>query len=183
AGGAALLVVLLGAGVLIRNRAPLAAAGIFWFFAGHSLTSGPFNLELVFEHRNYLPLLGIVLAATDLVLRIRMRDGAKALGLVACTVVLAISAITAVRAAVWGDPLVLASDLVAKNPESARASNDLATIYVDYSGGDPDSPFFHFAIQEFERGSKLPHSSPLPEQGLILTAAMAGRDANPEWWD
>jgi len=37
--------------------------------------------------------------------------------------------------------------------------------------------------QEFERGSRLPNASPLPEQGLILMAAATGRPIKEEWWD
>ena len=43
------------------RRFPLAAFGIVWFLIGHSLESTFIPLELVHEHRNYLPLLGILL--------------------------------------------------------------------------------------------------------------------------
>src|SRR5690606_31888289 len=152
----------------LRRLAPLAALGVFWFLAAHSLTSAPIALELVFEHRNYLPLIGPVLLAIDLLIRLPTRDGPRIKVVGGLAVVAVFAFLAAVRASTWGGPLLLASDLVARNPESARASNDLATIYLDFSGGNPDSPFFQFAVREFERGSKLSGSSPLPEQGLLL---------------
>src|SRR5690606_20233706 len=36
---------------------------------------------------------------------------------------------------------------------------------------------------EFERGSRLPGASPLPEQGLILMAATTGQPVENKWWD
>jgi hypothetical protein len=48
---------------------------------------------------------------------------------------------------------------------------------------NPDSPFYAWGIREFERGSRLPNASPLPEQGLILSAAAAGQPVKDEWWD
>jgi hypothetical protein len=36
---------------------------------------------------------------------------------------------------------------------------------------------------EFERGSRLAGSSPLPEQGLILMAATTEQQVRDEWWD
>src|SRR5690606_8457669 len=39
------------------------------------------------------------------------------------------------------------------------------------------------ATKEFERGSRLPGSSPLPEQGLILMTASSAQTVNPVWWD
>jgi hypothetical protein len=50
------------------------------------------------------------------------------------------------------------------------------------SGSNPGSPFFDFGRREFERGSMLASSSPLPEQGLILMAATTGLPVKDEWW-
>jgi hypothetical protein len=63
---AMLLFALLVSAVWLRRRLPLYSLGIAWFFAAHLLTSSPINLELVFEHRNYFALLGIILAAAAL---------------------------------------------------------------------------------------------------------------------
>jgi len=51
-------------GVLLyyRHRLPIVAFGWFWFLLGHAIESSFLNLELVFEHRNYLPLMGLVFA-------------------------------------------------------------------------------------------------------------------------
>jgi hypothetical protein len=181
--GAAFLLVLAGFAWRGIRRFPLVSFGIMWFFVAHALTSGPLNLEQVFEHRNYFSLFGIILAVADGIRRIPMRDG-PALKDFAVVAVLAMSCfLTLIRAATWGNQLLLASDLVAKNPNSARASNDLAMIYVDMAGASPDSPFFYMAMTEFERGSKLPGSSPLPEQGLLLLSAVSGYPAEDRWWD
>ncbi|ODS63088.1 MAG: hypothetical protein ABS41_07925 [Arenimonas sp. SCN 70-307] len=181
--GGVFLVALAALAWRLRRGAPLASLGILWFFAGHLLTSGPLNLELVFEHRNYLAMFGIVLAVADGVRRLPMQDGEglKIFGVAAVLVL--VGALTLIRAATWGHPLLLASDLVARNPDSPRASNDLAMIYVGMSDGDPDSPFLYMGMQEFERGSRLPGASPLPEQGLLLMAAVSGYPTDPAWWD
>lgn len=181
--GALLLLALFGLAWRVRRQAPLATLGILWFFAAHALTSSPLNLELAFEHRNYLPLLGVVLAMTDGVLRIPMRDGPRLKVFAAVVVVGLFGCLAGIRSATWGNPLVMASDLASRNPESVRASNDLATIYVNYSDGNPDSPFLQFAIEEFKRGSKLEDAGPFPEQGLILVSTMAGQPVDPDWWD
>lgn len=180
--GGLFLLALLVAAWLLRRRTPLAALGIFWFFAAHLLTSNVFNLELVFEHRNYFALLGVLLVLADLVRRIPMQDGPALKRFAVGVVIVAFGFLGVLRTATWGDPLHLASDLVAKNPQSARASSDLATLYLGMSGSDPDSPFFDFGQREFERGSLLPNSSPLPEQGLILMAATTGQPVKDEWW-
>ncbi|NNE38874.1 MAG: hypothetical protein HKN08_11260, partial [Gammaproteobacteria bacterium] len=52
---------LLSVSILWRKKYPLAAAGILIFFAGHLLEAGPFSLDLYYEHRNYLPSLGVMI--------------------------------------------------------------------------------------------------------------------------
>lgn len=167
----------------LRRRMPLVALGIFWFFAAHLITSSVFNLELVFEHRNYFALLGVLLALADLVRRIPTRDGPALKYVAVAAVAIAFGSLAVMRSASWGDDLHLATELVARNPDSPRASSDLATLYVDMAGGNPDSPFRAKGEAEFERGSRLPNASPLPEQGLILVAASQGRPVKDEWWD
>jgi len=181
--GAIGLGVLFGSAVTLRRRAPLYSLGIFWFFGAHLLTSNVIPLELAFEHRNYFALLGIVLAMTDLLRRIPVRDGPVIKYAGAVAIILGFVALTAIRSGTWGEPFLLATDLVDRNPQSPRASNDLATIYMEMSDNLASSPFYQFGQREFERGSLLPNASILPEQGLILMAASTGDTVKDEWWD
>lgn len=166
-----------------RARMQAYSLGVFWFFAAHALTSGPVNLELAFEHRNYFASFGAILALAGLGQRFGQKLNSSFQIAATFAFVALISIICMIRSATWGDPLVLAMDMVAANPRSARASNDLAATYARYATGDPDSPFIDLAIKEFERGAALPGSSPLAEQGLILTSTMAGRPVEPAWWE
>lgn len=166
----------------LRARMPLFALGIAWFFAAHAITSNLHPLELAFEHRNYFALLGIVLAVYDLARRVPFPQGAARAALAAGAISLTLF-FCVLRTLVWGNEFHLANELVAINPDSPRASNDLATLYYGLSGGVYDTPHFYFATKEFERGAKLPGSSPLAEQGLILMAAQADRPADPAWWN
>jgi hypothetical protein len=53
-------------GWIWRKQNPLFGAGVWFFLVGQSLESGPFSLELYFEHRNYLPAFGVLLAVAGL---------------------------------------------------------------------------------------------------------------------
>lgn len=181
--GGLFLLVLISAAWKLRQRMPLVSFGIFLFFASHLLTSNVFNVELVFEHRNYFALLGILLAAGDFIRRIPVRDGPAIKYAAVGAIVIGFGFLAILRTATFGSALHLAMDLVAKNPASTRASMDLGTVYAVMSNSDPHSPFFSMSVQEFERGSHLPNSSPLPEQGLILMAATTGQPVKAEWWD
>lgn len=181
--GAVLIAGLLATAWWMRRAAPLFSLGIFWFFAAHALTSNAVNLELAFEHRNYFALLGVLLALTGLLRALPLRAGRDTLTAATVAVLLCLASLTAVRTATWGDPLLLAMDMVAKNPTSARASSDLGAMYARLATQSPDSPFYGLAIEEFERGARLPGGSPLPEQGLVLMAASRGQPAEDWWWE
>jgi len=56
------LVTALMLSVLYRKRYPVVCFGVLWFFAAHLLESTTIALELYFEHRNYVAMLGPVLA-------------------------------------------------------------------------------------------------------------------------
>lgn len=181
--GGVLLAALLGTAWRVRQSAGLFSLGVFWFFAAHAITSNVFNLELAFEHRNYFALLGVLLASLWLVQRVPMRDGPALKYVAVAIAVIAFGFLAVIRTATWGDPVQLASDLAAKSPDSPRASSDLGAVYLGVAQNDPRSPFFTFAMHEFERGAHLPNSSPLPEQALILMAATTGQPVKDEWWD
>lgn len=181
--GGLLLVLLMGAAWGVRRRAPMAALGVFWFFAAHAMTSNVISLELVFEHRNYFALLGVLLVLAEIVRRIPTRDGPgiKIAGVVA--IILALGFLGAVRSATWGNSLLLATELATINPQSPRAAQDLGILYHAMADGSPDSPFFHFAVRELERQSAMPHASVLGEQSLILLHASHGLTVQPLWWE
>jgi hypothetical protein len=181
--GSLVLVGLLASAWLLRRRAPLYALGIFWFFAAHLLTSNVLSLELVFEHRNYFALLGILLAAADLVRRIPVEDGPAIKYAGATALILGVGALGVLRAATWGDKLLLATDLAARNPSSARAAHELGVTYYEMTDGYTNSPFFGFAQKQFEREAGLPSASILGEQALILMASAAKQPADPALWD
>ena len=57
-------IIVIGAGIFLafhfRQKVPLVSFGILWYFAGHALESSILPLELYFDHRNYLPLYGLL---------------------------------------------------------------------------------------------------------------------------
>ena len=181
--GGVLIAALIGAAFALRRKAPLFSLGILWFFAAHFMTSNVIALELAFEHRNYFAILGVLLAATDLVRRIPMRDGPALKRVAIGAVVVGFGLLAFIRASTWGDRFLLATELADSNPGSARASTDLAAIYLEMTDGYPNSPFNDFAIREFERGSLLPGASIISDQGLILATTRAGRPVDPAQWD
>jgi len=102
-----------------RKRAPAFAFGVAWFLAGHSLESTVLPMELVFEHRHYLPMVGPLLAAACFAASLRTRaPRAVMIGAVAALALVATA--TAVRANDWRNALSMAVADALNHPLSSR---------------------------------------------------------------
>lgn len=181
--GGLLLLGLLSWAWVVRHRRPLFALGVFWFFVAHAVTSNVLGLELVFEHRNYFALLGVLLALADCI-RLVATEKRRVLNHVALgALVLGVMGLGALRAATWGSPLLLPTELARMNPHSARAAHDLGVLYYRMAAGDADSPLFAWAREQFEREMALTNDSILPEYALILMKTVEGQEAPTALWD
>ncbi|MDH3514054.1 MAG: hypothetical protein OEM83_04195 [Gammaproteobacteria bacterium] len=143
----AALCLLLAAAVAKARQYPMLAFGILWYLAGHILESSLLGLEIAFEHRNYVPSMGIFLSlsygAVMLVNRLDSRHQRYLLILFGLVPLLA-GAVTWVRATTWGDIHTLSVTEARHHPRSPRA-NDLAAR-VTLERGDI-SAAVHYTLQ------------------------------------
>lgn len=108
-----------------RRKAPLFAFAAGWYLLGHSLESTTVPLELYFEHRNYVPLIGPVFAlvagtSTFSPSWERLSRGALA------GYSLVLAGVLWSTANLWGQPAVAAEMWAIYNPDSTRANQYLA---------------------------------------------------------
>ncbi len=113
-------------GVYLARRRPLASFGIFWFLGNLAVESSVVGLEMVFEHRLYLPLLGFLLFLVGIAGR---KVGERGFIYGAFSVVLIFSIWTLQRNIVWSDEFTLWSDCVKKSPNKVRPYNNLGIAY------------------------------------------------------
>lgn len=121
-----------------RRRYPLIAFGVVWFFLALAVESSVIPLDPLFEHRLYLPMLGLVLVVLGW-LSVLM---GKKPGLVAPLGVLMLMAcipLTWRRNALWSDPIALYEDNLRRLPYSERAGEALATLYADVGRFDEEN--------------------------------------------
>jgi tetratricopeptide (TPR) repeat protein len=111
----------LAVGLARKDR--LLSFCLLWFLANLAIESSIIGLEMVFEHRTYLPSMLIILMG--LVLAERYATS-KALRITAiCSVVMVFCAWTFERNSVWGSDVAIWSDTVTKSPQKARPHNNL----------------------------------------------------------
>ncbi len=124
-----IIVSLISFSMVVRKRLPLISLGILWFFAGHSLEAGPLSLELYFEHRNYLPLLGPLIVAASL-LQSASRKIRRLLPFVATLFIVMESFLTWQSAAVWGNEERYIRTMLIEHPNSLRAQQHRANELI-----------------------------------------------------
>lgn len=117
-----------------RKRIPALFVGWGIFLVGHAIESSVLPLELYFEHRNYLPMVGVLYAAVGLAVaggdalqKAGLRPGR--IGAVLAVGLFALLAFgTHGRARVWSTPETLAISAVASHPQSLRANMALIQV-------------------------------------------------------
>ncbi len=142
----AVITALIALAILTAKREPLLSYGILWFFGNLAIESSVIGLELVFEHRNYLPSMFVVLAMVALAFRYVKPTW---LGIVfLCVVGTLFTVWTFERNRVWMDELSLYRDCVEKSPAKARPHNNFGAILLR-RGRLPE------AIDEFQAALRI----------------------------
>ena len=137
--------------ILGRKTIPWIACGILFYFAGHIVESTALSLELYFEHRNYLPSLGIVIAVIGLMLEISNKYKNFRYFSICLVVFWGISlAYTAyLQSEIWGNKKRQAVYLYENNPTSHRAHGHLAKMMFEHGAIDSLSSFYKETIHMF----------------------------------
>jgi len=127
---------------LARRR--LFAFAMLWYLVGHSIESSFLGLELIFEHRNYLPVTAVTMVLAVYLVRGLSRLTDKAVlqfGIPAVFLLLLFGA-TFTRANIWQDKYVLMNAGVNNHPDSPRYHMDYAVVLAN-AGADDKEVFRH----------------------------------------
>jgi tetratricopeptide (TPR) repeat protein len=160
-----LLPLLAGTVVALRRWPAVGFAGA-WFFvilAPTSLTPG--TIQMIVEHRMYLPLAAVIGMA---VLAVYAGLGRRAFWIFAAAIVM-VTVLTAQRNADYETALTLWNDTVAKKPDNVRARQNLADVLL--KAGRVNE-----AIVEYAATVRLKPDEPKLHYNLALALAQAGRN-------
>ncbi len=156
----AILSLILGA-IAMRKKWPLICFAILWFFAGHAMESSFIALELYFEHRNYLPLIGPVAAITAAPF-LAMSYRKLAFGMLFLWL-LALAGTSAIQSRMWGNWGLLATVWATDSPHSLRSAQELGSYYISIN--EPEK-----AIDAYLNGRQRGiQSAELPLAALLVS--------------
>ena len=153
-----MIIVLIGVAVAMAARRPLLSFAFLWFFINLALESTIIPLDLVFEHRLYLPSLGPLALGVGFILskvsalmspapspqsHVPIVAGPVLLSLLA----LALALGTYQRNTVWTDPVLLWQDNARKSPQKARVYGNLGKALLDAKRYDEAAVQFEHALK------------------------------------
>jgi len=157
-------------GIILYKKQRIISFGIIWFFVTISITSSILPIkDVIFEHRMYIPSIGLSIAlifalyqifpetvtkssvskkidglsspCRDVIYHVSTRIGGSLLILL-IIIAIAFSILTYKRNEVWRDNVKLWEDTVKKSPNKARVHNNLANALV--RKGDLDMAIKHY---------------------------------------
>lgn len=166
-----------------RKSRPLLSLGILWFFAGQMMESTVLPLLIAFEHRNYLPDYGLLLAFFSLLL-LPASSGSHVLRpslrwmLAALTIPVLFSA-TFIRADEWRSYLSFSYFEALHHPESEQALYSLGQAYSNLAlSGQLTNP--DIALRTLARAAS--HSNNImPDAAMMIVSAKLKLLINPAW--
>lgn len=126
--------------------------GIAFFLAGHAMESSFLPLELYFEHRNYLPSLGLAFGAGYIFVEGWRRSNHQLLASVLVVLYLSGMAIaTNNMAIIWSDTGTILRTSEIHHPKSPRVMGGLAQYYAVQGNIDSALHYLHRTIELDER--------------------------------
>lgn len=177
-----LIAALIGGSICFRKKSPVITFGILWYFINIALESTVIPLELVFEHRLYIPSFGILLSCC-MILVFLLRSFLKNLNEVEfvkgfCAVLLLLAACSAYltfnRNEDWQSSLSIQYDLVSKAPQLPRTNSN-------YAGALINAGRYEEAIKYAEKSLEL--SKPGLETYAVAANAIITAKFNLGHWE
>jgi len=114
--------------IILRFRVPILSFSILWFLVGHIIESSFLSLEIAFEHRNYLPSIGVILGISWSALALyqqqeKLRPAFRLFGILILT---SLITLTLSRNHQWSTAAEHIETEIRHHPLSYRANDKLA---------------------------------------------------------
>lgn len=187
---AGLLMLVLAAGLsLYRQQFVVFGFGVFWFLMGHLIESTTIPLVLIYEHRNYLPMTGIVLISAYLLVHtagvVTRMSGIRVYLCVA--IILLNGFLGHARISIWSEEKTMVLESLNKQPDIPWSWSDAAN-YLSRRGNvaealgamrkaarlEPLEPAFIFG-EAFIRCLHMPAYEFPEDFKSVLVSALANR--------
>jgi len=176
------ILALIASPFVLRGLLTWLGFGIGFFLAGHALESTIFPLELVFEHRNYLPSLGLIIGLVATVSFSPMLQTYRNLALSFGILFLLLQAQgTFSQSRKWASTPELLLSISPNAKSSSRVQNELGLVYLRTGYRLNDPKYYELAKQAFVDSLDLDHEQYHPLGNLILAYNYADEEVPADY--
>ena len=180
------LAILLGAALFSIKKLPALAFGLLFFLAGHLIESTFMPLELVYEHRNYLPSFGLIFALFYYLAHLGEKKEKMVIAYASMvTMILLFAMNTHLRVMDWSTNVRFYLTEVQFHPNSPRANYEAGKVYgqlIEMGEGDLESHYKQ-AVYFFTRSTQLRNNSISGLFGNYLAAIDTDHKVDQAWID
>lgn len=167
--------------VALRRRSPHLFAGWFFFLVAHGVESTVLPLELYFEHRNYLPSVGLLLMVTGLMSLLResvRASGAYRYGIsmAALIAAAALASITWQQVEVWRSKDAIVEQAVRNHPGSLRAVQAKMIAAINRRRYEQAAALISPMSRSTDARTRL-----LSHLDMISIRCLSGKPVDPAW--
>lgn len=163
--------------IVLKSSKKWLVLGVLFFFSGHLMESTVLPLNLVHEHRNYLPSVGLIFVFVISVFFLAKKTKLSA-NILLCIITLLFSILTMSRAHDWSNPILLSESLVQKKPTSLTANYLMGETYSKLYQTTSDPIYASIAKEALSRADILSDSNVQPAIALLHVNAMQGEKTN-----
>ena len=175
-----LILFLIAVSIFSLRKAPALSTGILLFFVGHSVESTFLALEMVHEHRNYVPIVGPIFVAAFYFWHPGFTTLTTSAKWSIVFVALAVfGAVTYVRAMEWSNLVDHAAIEVHNHPDSNRTNYQMGRIYFMLYSNDKQIELAKLADKYFIRAAELGGDNVYPDVARLLIAYKARIEPDP----
>jgi len=174
--------ILLAAASLLARKFTLISFAIGWYLIGHSLESTIIPLELMHEHRNYLPSLGIIFILMQLAnsafhcSRNVVFFGATA----GIGFLLYCSALTGMRADMYGDDLRRTQIEAQYHESSVRSQYDAGGLLVNMYNLQRSASLVPLAMKHLQQANLIDPGFKMALVGMLQLQCLEGKTASDD---
>lgn len=152
---------------LLRSKFRILFLGTMFFLTGHLIESSVLALELIYEHRNYLPSIGICLLIAAALVSLFSRVSGIVWSVMLVGIFLTLILQLGLRSYYWSDELMMSSSNVTSHPDSPRANFLYASDLLEVASSDnpvrnlrkSQSELLNESLKHFEKMYELDSNS------------------------
>ena len=153
----ALVISLLLFSLLKIKQYPLLCSGVLWYFTAISLESFfALGTDFYFEHRNYLPLTGLIIGVTGHAVSLsgdKLKE--KRIWVITLFACMVLGSLTYSRNFIWKDSVTLWGDTLKKTPSNIRAMMALGNANMKVAETDNAEKYYKEAVKKSSADKRI----------------------------